>query len=178
MGQEATVQYPETHYCDAIMGIEAYQITSLTIVYSIVYSDADQSKHQSCAPLAFGWGIHRGPVNSPPKWPVTRKMFPFDDVIINKQPFKFPMMTLISKMWKWTIRQLIESLIRLVYLSLEVWNIRGFGATVMVPCLKTKSNLVNTLRPIRFRKPNSAHALETGNAFMGTMGTFLPIYAR
>ena len=28
-------------------------------------------------------GIHRSPVNSPHKWPVTRKMFPFDDVIIN-----------------------------------------------------------------------------------------------
>ena len=32
--------------------------------------------------LAFVWGIHRGPVNSPQKWPVTRKMFPFDDVIM------------------------------------------------------------------------------------------------
>ena len=58
------------------------QITSLTIVYSIVYSDADQRKHQSSAPLAFVRGIHRGPVNSPHKWPVTRKMFPFDDVIM------------------------------------------------------------------------------------------------
>ena len=29
-------------------------------------------------------GIHRGPVNSPHKWPVTRKMFPFDDVIMCK----------------------------------------------------------------------------------------------
>ena len=28
-------------------------------------------------------GIHRGPVNSPHKWPVTRKMFPFDDVIMH-----------------------------------------------------------------------------------------------
>ena len=46
------------------------------------YSDADQSKHQSCASLAFVWGINRGPVNSPHKWPVTRKMFPFDDVIM------------------------------------------------------------------------------------------------
>ena len=70
------------HYCDAIMGIVAFQITSLTIVYTTVYSDADQSKHQSCASLAFVWGIHRGPVNSPHKWPVTRKMFPFDDVIM------------------------------------------------------------------------------------------------
>ena len=59
------------------MGAMASQITSLTIVYSTVYSGADQSKHQSSASLAFVWGIHRGPVNSPHKWPVTRKMFPF-----------------------------------------------------------------------------------------------------
>ena len=58
------------------------QITSLTIVYSAVYSGADQRKHQSSASLAFVRGIHRGPVNSPHKWPVTRKMFPFDDVIM------------------------------------------------------------------------------------------------
>ena len=63
------------------MGAIAFQITSLTIVYSTVYSGADQSKHQSCASLAFVWGIHRRPVNPPHKWPVTRKMFPFDDVI-------------------------------------------------------------------------------------------------
>ena len=65
------------------MGAMTSQITSLTIVYSTVYSDADQSKHQSSASLAFVWGIHRGPVNSPHKWPVTRKMFPFDDVIMH-----------------------------------------------------------------------------------------------
>ena len=43
------------------MSAIASQITSLTIVYSIVYLDADQSKHQSSASLAFVWGIHRGP---------------------------------------------------------------------------------------------------------------------
>ena len=64
------------------MGAIASQITSLTIVYSIVYSDADQRKHQNSASLAFVRGIHRRPVNSPHKWPVTRKMFPFDDVIM------------------------------------------------------------------------------------------------
>ena len=64
------------------MGTMASQITSLTIVYSIVYSDADERKHQSSASLAFVQGIHRGPVNSPHKWPVTRKMFPFYDVIM------------------------------------------------------------------------------------------------
>ena len=73
------------HYDDVIMGTIASQITSLTIVYSTVYSGADQSKHQSSASLAFVWGIHRGLVNSPHKWPVTRKMFPFDDVIMTNR---------------------------------------------------------------------------------------------
>ena len=66
------------------MGTMASQITSLTSVYSTVCSGADDRKHQSSASLAFVWGIHRWPVNSPHKWPVTRKMFPFDDVIIRQ----------------------------------------------------------------------------------------------
>ena len=70
------------HYNDVIMSTMMSQITSLTIVYSSVYSGADQRKHQSSASLAFVLGIHRGPVNSPHKGPVTRKMFPFDDVIM------------------------------------------------------------------------------------------------
>ena len=63
----------------------ASQITSLTVVYSIVYSGVNQRKHQSSASLAFVREIHRGPVNFPHKWPVTRKMFPFDDVIMNRE---------------------------------------------------------------------------------------------
>ena len=55
------------------MCVIASQITSLTIAYSTVYSDADQRKHQSSASLAFVRGIHRGPVNSLHKWPVPRK---------------------------------------------------------------------------------------------------------
>ena len=64
------------------MGSIASQITSLTIVYSAVYSGVDQRKHQNSASLAFVRGIHRGPVNSPHKCLVMRKMFPFDDVIM------------------------------------------------------------------------------------------------
>ena len=48
-----------THNGDAIMDAIASQITSLTIVYSAVYSDPDERKHQSSASLAFVWGIHR-----------------------------------------------------------------------------------------------------------------------
>ena len=58
-----------SHYSDVIMGTIASQITSLTIVYS----DADQRKHQSSAS-----GLCAGNY----KWPVTRKMFSFDDVIM------------------------------------------------------------------------------------------------
>ena len=65
------------HYNDVIMGAIASQVTSITTVFSTVYLDTDQRKHQSSASLAFV-GI------SPHKWPVTRKMFPFDDVIMWK----------------------------------------------------------------------------------------------
>ena len=64
------------------MGAMASEITSLTMVHSTVCSGADQRKDQSSASLAFVMGIHRWPINSPYKWPVTRKMFPFDDIIM------------------------------------------------------------------------------------------------
>ena len=64
------------------MGTMTSLITSITIVYSSVYSGSDQRKYQSSASLAFVKGIHRWPVNSPHKGPVKRKMFPFDDVIM------------------------------------------------------------------------------------------------
>ena len=62
--QEQTV----THYNDVIVNTMVSQITSLTIVYSAIYSGTDQRKHQSSASLVFVRGIHRWPVNSPHKW--------------------------------------------------------------------------------------------------------------
>ena len=64
------------------MSTMASQITSLKIVYSAVYSSRRSKKPQSSASLALVWGIHRWLVYSPHKGPVTRKMFPFDDVIM------------------------------------------------------------------------------------------------
>ena len=77
------------HYCDFLMGAATSHITSLTIVYSAVYSGTDQRKHQSSALLAFVRGIHRVPVNSLHKGPVMRKMLPFDDVIISQDQHLF-----------------------------------------------------------------------------------------
>ena len=75
-------QFSLNHYGDVIMGAIASQNTSLAVIYSTIYTDADQRKHQSSASLAFVREIHRRQVNLSHKSPVTRKMFPFDDVIM------------------------------------------------------------------------------------------------
>ena len=73
---------------DVIMSAMASQITGVSMVCSTVCSGADQRIHQSSASLAFVRGIHRWPETFPHKLPVTRKMFPFDDVI--KRRFGLP----------------------------------------------------------------------------------------
>ena len=65
------------------MSAMASQITILMIVFSTVYSGTYERKHLSSASLAFVRGIHQWPVNFPHKGPVTRKMFPFDDVFMD-----------------------------------------------------------------------------------------------
>ena len=110
----------QNHYSDVIMGSKASQITSLTTVYSSVYSDTDQRKHQSSASLAFVQGIHHGLVNSPHKWPVTRKMLPFDDVImIGAWHF------LLEQLWQGLMLQAIH------YLLNQCWQspVTPYGIT-------------------------------------------------
>ena len=63
-------------------------MTSQITGVSIVYSDADQRKHQSSALLAFIRGIHRWQVNSPHKAPVTLNKFPFDDDVSWEMRFR------------------------------------------------------------------------------------------
>ena len=74
--------YSYAHYGDVIMSPMASQNARLTILCSNVYSGTDQRKPKSSAWLAFVWGIHRWPVNSPHKGWVTRNMFPFGDPIM------------------------------------------------------------------------------------------------
>ena len=85
----------------------AFLIISLTSVYSTVHSGADQRKHQSSASLAFV----RGPVKSPHKWPVTRKMFSYDDVIM--QPIVYLSFCSTWGRWQWKRRFLPVPSIRL-----------------------------------------------------------------
>ena len=83
------------HYDDVIMTTIASQITSLTSVYSTVYSDADQRKHQSSASLAFVWGIHRdrwiprtkGQLRGKCFQLITSEWWFYKDISISKCPF-------------------------------------------------------------------------------------------
>ena len=84
------------YYSDVIMSGMVSHITSLTIIYSTVYSGADQRNHQSTVSLAFVWGIHRWPVNSPHKGSVTRQMLLFDDVIMARPKKQHLMCYLLS----------------------------------------------------------------------------------
>ena len=63
-----------SHYNKVILGAMASHITGNSIICSTVCSGADQRKYQSFASMAF--------VNSPHKGPVTQKIIPFDDVIM------------------------------------------------------------------------------------------------
>ena len=71
-------------YVDDMVNTMASQITIFTSVYSTVYSGTDERKLQSSSSLAFVRGIHRWPLNSLYKGPVTRKTSPFDDVIVKR----------------------------------------------------------------------------------------------
>ena len=71
------------HYSDVTVNAMTSQIPGVLIVCWAVCLGADQTTHRSSASLAFVRGIHRWPVASPQKRPVTRKMFPFDDAINN-----------------------------------------------------------------------------------------------
>ena len=70
------------HSSDVIMGAMTSHITGVSVIYSTVCSGADQRKYQSFTSFVSVRGIHRWPVNSPHKGPVTRKKFPFDGVIM------------------------------------------------------------------------------------------------
>ena len=120
------------------MGAMASQITSLTIVYSTVYSDADQRKHQSSASLAFVRGIHRGPVNSSHKWPVTRKMSPFDDVfMINWEAIAHDYHT----KWFYEDKSTLVSENRIGCEYVRIWVSKTMVTEVYDSCA------INTLRP-------------------------------
>ena len=109
------------HYSEVIMSAMASPITGVSSVYSTVCSGADQIRHQSSASLAFVRGIHRGPVNSPNKGPVTRKKFLFHDVIM--------WITSISTLWMLVAKHRVKIQYKPIY-GIQYWH---FGVNFRYP---------------------------------------------
>ena len=143
--------YTWKHYNDVIMGAMAYLITSLTIICSAVYSGADQRKHESSASLAFVRGIHRWPVNSPHKGQVTRKIVPFDDVIMARS--RYILVDYSSTQWAlhipnnlvrllwFRIGLIVPSTCRAIRIALSLWNELYQSSESKDACIIKKSNI-------------------------------------
>ena len=114
------------HYNDVIMSAMAFQTTGVSIVYLTVSSGADQGEHESFASLAFVRGIHRWPANSQHKGPVTRKMFPLNDVI---------MKSTLDQFMAWC-RQVTNPLLQpiLTQIYIAIW--RHYGSTPLTDMSK------------------------------------------
>ena len=76
------IHYTCSHYSDVIMSMMASHTTGILVVYWNVCSGADKKNTKAPRHLAFVRGIHRWTVSTPHQGPVTRKMFPFDNVIM------------------------------------------------------------------------------------------------
>ena len=144
------------------MGRIASQFTSLTIAYSIVYSGVDQRKHQSPASLAFVRGIHRRPVNSPRKWPVTRKKFPFDDVIMWKNCLYFETgpwepIPLLYKIHSYSLH-FIESLFAMLIIHFHFKN-----AINLIPINTSGSLIALGVQDLSHRKLNLWRDFQSGS---------------
>ena len=114
------------HYNDVIMSAVASQITSVSIVCSTVGSSADQRKHQSSTSLAFVWGIHRWPVNSPHKGPVTRNMFPFDDVIMmTKSRFRVSVGPTLERCNAWITTYIRSAILMMTSSDGNIFRVTG-----------------------------------------------------
>ena len=132
-------QTPPLHYNDVIMSMMASQISGFSIVCSTVSSGLDQRTHQSPASLAFVRGIHRWPVNSPHKGPVTRKMFSFDDVIM-LPGYHVRLDKLLNKqsygIWNETLQDSCDvTSLAIGFLLSEVWH------AIHLCCYRTHCNI-------------------------------------
>ena len=139
-------------YCNVIMSTIASQITGVSIVYSTICSDADQRKLQSSASLAVR-GIHRWPVNSPHKGPVTRRILPFDDVIIcHSRPPPIMSVCLTERLPYESVRcrevfagQIFDIPARYIMLDIlcfQQWNIWDRFITLAYQCLGQWENRI------------------------------------
>ena len=157
MSCNAHIVLQQFHYNDVIMGSIVSQITSLTISCTTVYSGAGQRKHQSSASLAFVWGIHRWPVNSPHNGPITRKMLPCDDVIMFES------------------RRLVDFCFFSIFVMLQLFQGTHEAITTLVSCQKDvatsywRNNYVIIASCVQWNKGKCASEQFTGRQTITVM---------
>ena len=136
------------------MTTTASQITSPTVVYSTVYSDADQRKRQSSASLAFVRRINREPVNSPHKWPVARKMFPFDDVIMKLGIWTGVLKNLVSSycIWFHNTRATIAQFAKFYQHQIKYVLVRLLGHGKMQLCTCIYLHMLISRRRLQYKR--------------------------
>ena len=78
---QSSIFYTRVHYSDVIKGAMTSHHPHDCLLNRL-FRRRTTNTPKLYTSLAFVRGIHRWPVNSPHKWPVTRNIFPFDDVII------------------------------------------------------------------------------------------------
>ena len=154
------------HYNDFIMSVIASQITSLTIVFSTICSDADQRKHHSSVSLAFVRGIHRWPVNSPHKGPVTRKMFRWHH---HDMHHTVPQVTAKLSSWKLLFSVYLyvgskaKMLMWMSYYAHDKLHCDVTSYTYMAFCL-SKPCLSNQCLFIKIKTASCWHMIDTGQS--------------
>ena len=84
---EFKMGFGRIHNNDVIMSAMASKITSLRTFTQPFIQAQNKKKYQSSASLAFVRGIHRSPVNSPHKRPVTGELILYcTDLLLHRAP--------------------------------------------------------------------------------------------
>ena len=115
------------HYNDVMMSV----MTGVRIVYSTPCSGVNQRKPQSSASLTCVKGIHQWLGNSPREGPVTRKMFPFDDVVI----LVSSLMLFWTSCWTYTVVERFQTPWRSYDVIVPVRRTSELGLTASAPLL-------------------------------------------
>ena len=95
-------------------------------------------------------GIHRWPVNSPHKWPVTQKMFPFDDVIV----YSGITLSMMCSLFPWLLASLGHQQLQYRFRDLRKFSCRqvvsGYNAYSMERCRMSimKSQNIENVMPV------------------------------
>ena len=123
----------------------ASQITSFTVVYSIVYSGVDQRKHQSSASLAFVRGIHRDRWIPRTNDQLRGKCFHLmtsSCEVWNEVTYPFPNFNGTVEVWEW-ISNFIPHIIMIIGMLIRINKRDSWTAGSLIPTVTEITRIVH-----------------------------------